>query len=126
MLNNPVYYEEFEEEFEELDECSLNEHISNYLTNVYKNVKSFETTGCTFNNDKLIVEGNINFNSGNIKKTNFEFIKEEKVFAGKNSDLCEGLSFTLEYSVKNKSIVTESFKYKYNIGENLVEGIIKK
>lgn len=130
MLNNPVYYEsiesEDEEEFEELDECSLNEHISGYLTNVYENVNAFEATSCAFENDKLIVEGNINFNSGNIKKTSFEFIKEDAAFVGKNKDLCEGLNFTLNYKVENKSIVTESFKYKYNIGENLVEGIIRK
>ena len=127
LVYNPIYRESLEEEeFEELDECSLNEHISGYLNNVYENVKSFETTSCAFENNKLIVEGNINFNSGNINKSKFEFIKEGNSFVGKNSALCEGLSFTLGYKVENKVIITESFKYKYNIGENLVEGIIKK
>ena len=126
LVYNPIYHEALEEEFEELDECSLNEHISGYLNNVYENVKSFETTNCAFENDKLIVEGNINFNSGNVNKSKFEFIKEDNSFVGKNNALCEGLSFTLNYKVENKVIITESFKYKYNIGENLVEGIIKK
>lgn len=126
LVYNPIYQEALEEEFEELDECTLNEHISGYLNNVYENVKSFEATNCSFENDKLIVEGNINFNSGNVNKSKFEFIKEDNSFVGKNSALCEGLSFTLNYKVENKVIITESFKYKYNIGENLVEGIVKK
>lgn len=129
MLNDPVYYESFEEDkddFEELDECSLNEHISGYLTNVYENVKSFEATNCSYENNKLMIEGNINFNSGSINSTKFEFIKENNSFVGENKDLCEGLNFTLNYINKNKTIVTESFKYKYTIGKNLVEGIIKK
>lgn len=126
LVYNPIYQESLEDEFEELDECSLNEHISSYLSNVYENVKSFEATNCAFENNKLIVEGNINFNSGNVKNSKFEFIKENNSFVGKNSTLCEGLSFTLNYKVENKVIITESFKYKYNIGENLVEGIIKK
>ena len=126
MLNNPVYYEEIEEEFEELDECSLNEHISKYLTNVYKNVKSFEATNCAYENNKLIVEGIIKFNSGSINKTKFEFLKESNAFIGENKDLCKGLNFTLNYTNKNKTIITESFKYKYNIGKKVVKGIIKK
>lgn len=118
MINNPVYYEEFdkEEEFngfedvEELDECSLNEHISNYLTNVYKNVKSFETTSCAFANNKLIVEGKINLKSGKIRSTLFEFTIKNRKLIGKNSLLNESTSYTLNYKLKNKTIITESFK----------------
>ena len=65
MLNNPIYYEAVEkdsnentdEDVEELDECSLNENVSNYLSNMYKNVKSFETTRCSLDQNKLIIEG---------------------------------------------------------------------
>lgn len=126
MLKNPIFYESFEDEFEDLDECSLNESVSKYLTNVYENVNSFEATDCSYDNNKLTVEGKIKFKSGTINDTKFEFNKDERGFVGKNEDLCEGLNFVLGYSVKDKVIYTESFSYKYNIGKNIVEGIIRK
>lgn len=118
MLNNPIYYEAVEkdsnentnEDVEELDECSLNENVSNYLSNMYKNVKSFETTRCSLDQNKLIIEGIINFNSGKNRTTKFTFIKEGKSYIGKNRTLNRDLNFTLDYKIKNKTIITESFR----------------
>lgn len=117
-----------EDDIDELDECSLNKHIDEYLKEVYSNVKSYETTGCELKEGKLIVEGKISFNSGKEKLTMFEFLPaycEGKLFfEGYNKDFSEDKAFTLNCSINEaKTLITESFGYKYKINENLVEGL---
>ena len=117
-----------EDDIDELDECSLNKHIDEYLHEVYSNVKSYETTGCELKEGKLIVEGKISFNSGKEKLTMFEFLPaycEGKLFfEGYNKDFSEDKAFTLNCSInESKTLITESFGYKYKINENLVEGL---
>ena len=117
-----------EDDIDELDECSLNKHIDEYLKEVYSNVKSYETTGCELKEGKLIVEGKISFNSGKEKLTMFEFLpaycEGNLFFEGHNKDFSEDKAFTLNCSInKSKTLVTESFGYKYKINENLVEGL---
>ena len=117
-----------EDDIDELDEDSLNKHIDEYLKEVYSNVKSYETTDCTLKEGKLIVEGKISFNSGKEKLTMFEFLPaycEGKLFfEGYNKDFSEDKAFTLNCSINEaKTLITESFGYKYKINENLVEGL---
>ena len=117
-----------EDDIDELDECSLNKHIDEYLKEVYSNVKSYETTDCSLKEGKLIVEGKISFNSGKEKLTMFEFLPaycEGKLFfEGYNKDFSEDKAFTLNCSInESKTLITESFGYKYKINENLVEGL---
>ena len=117
-----------EDDIDELDECSLNKHIDEYLKEVYSNVKSYETTGCELKEGKLIVEGKILFNSGKEKLTMFEFLpayrKGKLFFEGYNKDFSEGKAFTLNCSInKSKTLITESFGYKYKINKNLVKGL---
>ena len=117
-----------EDDIDELDECSLNKHIDEYLKEVYSNVKSYETTDCELKEGKLIVEGKISFNSGKEKLTMFEFLPaycEGKLFfEGYNKDFSEDKAFKLNCSInKSKTLITESFGYKYKINENLVEGL---
>ena len=117
-----------EDDIDELDECSLNKHIDEYLKEVYSNVKSYETTDCELKEGKLIVEGKISFNSGKEKLTMFEFLPaycEGKLFfEGYNKDFSEDKAFKLNCSInESKTLVTESFGYKYKINENLVEGL---
>lgn len=117
-----------EDDIDELDECSLNKHIDEYLKEVYSNVKSYETTGCELKEGKLIVEGKISFNSGKEKLTMFEFLPaycEGKLFfEGYNKDFSEDKAFKLNCSInESKTLITESFGYKYKINENLVEGL---
>ena len=117
-----------EDDVDELDECSLNKHIDEYLQEVYSNVKCFEATDCKLHEGKLIVEGKISFNSGKEKLTMFEFLPsycEGKLFfEGYNKDFSEDKAFTLNCSInESKTLITESFGYKYAIGENLVEGL---
>ena len=117
-----------EDDIDELDECSLNKHIDEYLKEVYSNVKSYETTDCELKEGKLIVEGKISFNSGKEKLTMFEFLPaycEGKLFfEGYNKDFSEDKAFKLNCSInESKTLITESFGYKYKINENLVEGL---
>ena len=117
-----------EDDIDELDEDSLNKHIDEYLKEVYSNVKSYETTGCELKKGKLIVEGKISFNSGKEKLTMFEFLPSycegNLFFEGYNKDFSEDKAFTLNCSInESKTLVTESFGYKYKINENLVEGL---
>ena len=125
----PIEEPEFnEEDIDDLDECSLNKHIDEYLKEVYSNVKSYETTNCELKEGKLFVEGKISFNSGKEKLTMFEFLPnycEGKLFfEGYNKDFSEDKAFTLNCSInESKTLITESFGYKYKINENLVEGL---
>ena len=117
-----------EDDIDELDECSLNKHIDGYLKEVYSNVKSYKTTDCKLKDGKLIVEGKISFNSGKEKLTMFEFLpaycEGNLFFEGYNKDFSEDKAFTLNCSInESKTLVTESFGYKYKINENLVEGL---
>ena len=117
-----------EDDIDELDESSLNKHIDEYLKEVYSNVKSYETTGCELKEGKLIVEGKISFNSGKEKLTMFEFLpaycEGNLFFEGYNKDFSKDKAFTLNCSInESKTLITESFGYKYKINENLVEGL---
>lgn len=117
-----------EDDIDELDEDSLNKHINGYLKEVYSNVKSYETTDCELKEGKLIVEGKISFNSGKEKLTMFEFLpaycEGNLFFEGYNKDFSEDKAFTLNCSInKAKTLITESFGYKYKINKNLVEGL---
>ena len=118
-------------EAEDLHEESLNKHISDYLTEVYANVKDFKTTECSIKGEGLIVEGTINFNSGNSRKTKFEFTESKDIVEGKiilegyNKDLAEDAHFTLTclFEDGGNTLLTESFGYKYTINNTLVEGL---
>ena len=117
-----------EDDIDELDEDSLNKHIDEYLKEVYSNVKSYETTGCELKEGKLFVEGKISFNSGKEKLTMFEFLpaycEGSLFFEGYNKDFSKDKAFTLNCSInESKTLITESFGYKYKINENLVKGL---
>lgn len=118
----------FEECVEELNEDSFNMHINDFLSEVYANVKSFETTSCQLKENKLIVEGQINFNSGNKKVTVFEFLPaygDGKLFLeGYNKDFSDEKAFTVECRInEEKELITEQICYKFKINETLVEGL---
>jgi len=113
---------------EDLNEEAFNTKISEFLTEVYSNVKSFTATECQLIEEKLVITGKIGFNSGNEKLTVFEFLPNygdgHLFFEGYNKDFSEDNAFTLNYSInESKELITESFGYKYKINETLVEGL---
>jgi len=115
------------DDVEELDEASLNSHINSFLKEVYSNVEYFEATNCNFT-DKLIIEGYIKFNSGITKQTVFEFLPAFEngnlFFEGINKEFSDEKAFRLNCSIntETKSLLTESFGYKYTVDNNTVEG----
>ena len=119
------------EKLEDLHEESLNKHISDYLTEVYANVKDFKATNCSFKGNTLVVEGIINFNSGKSRTTKFEFNESKNdelgkiILEGYNKELAEDSHFTLNCLLEDsgKCLVTEGFGYKYTINNTLVEGL---
>ena len=106
--------DEFEEEnFDELGE--------GYLKKVYENVNSYKTSSIKMNDNKLVVEGVINFKSGKNKKTSFVFeshvARGKRVkFIGENSQITTGRkAFTLEGKLSNKKFIGESLSYRYSV-----------
>ena len=115
------------ESVENLDEETFNSHVKDFLTEVYDNVQSYETTGCSLADNKLVVEGKISFKSGTTKLTVFEFLPaydEGKLFLeGYNKDFSEDKAFKLNFNLtEDKSIKTDSINYRFTINESLIEG----
>ena len=115
------------DEIEDFQEQLFNEHVTKYLNEVYSNVESFETTNCTLNENKFIVEGNIKFKSGKTKKMSFDFKAANKgLLEGYSKNIPVESKFTLKYNInKDKALVTESLAYKYKINGTEVSGETK-
>jgi len=125
ILDGPIFSESFEEA-EDLDEESINKHLTEYLTAVYSNVSGFEATGCSLNKNNLILEGKIKFNSGKEKSTKFIFESTDRGLVGSNKDFATHEAFRLSTKIKDKVIMTESLKYCYKVDGNLVKGDTQK
>ena len=116
----PADAEEMDFEIDEFDEDSMNELGESYLHNVYENVDSFKTSNISTTGNKLIIEGVINFKSGNSKKTGFIFEAKEATrdgkvkFMGENAHFSRGKrAFTLSGSLNEKKLMVESLTYNY-------------
>lgn len=110
---------------DDFDEGTFNELGESYLTKVYDNVKGFKTTSVSERNNKLVVEGIINFNSGKQKTTSFIFEAKDATRSGKvrfkglNEQISRGKkSFTLTGNIKNKKFISESLNYNYRGKDN--------
>lgn len=97
-----------DEEIEEFDEESFDEMGESFLRKVYSNVDKFSTTDATYNNGSLIVEGNIRFNSGKEKKT--QFIFENRKVTKRGRTMLEGYNTTFSKNLK-------AFKLKGTLSE---------
>lgn len=117
--------EESEEDFvdtdiDDFDEESFDDVVESYLKEAYGNVTSFKTRSITDNNNKLVIEGLIKFESGNSKKTSFIFeaadlTKSGKArFIGENKEISRGKkSFKLNGTLHEGKFITESLNYNY-------------
>lgn len=126
-----------DEESEDIDISDFEESLFNdlgqkYLTEVYDNIESFNTSNVYQDNknNKLIIEGSIKFKSGNTKKTSFIFEakdidKDRKVrFVGENQQITKGKkSFTLRGTLKEGKLLSESLTYNYRTRDNDGESI---
>lgn len=114
---------------DEFDEDSFDGLGESYLRRCYENVNGFKTTKVTCNENKLMVEGNISFKSGNTKKTNFIFEAKETsngkyMFEGYNEQINIGKNaFKLNCSLDNKKLISESLAYNYSSKNELNESV---
>lgn len=125
--------EEFDFEFDDIDEDGLDELGENYFNRVYENVQSFKTTSVAANDSNLIVEGIITFKSGTQKNTGFIFeakdvnTKGQVRFCGRNKHLAESMdAFSLIGTIDNKKLFVESLKYNYTVDSNTVRGVVRR
>ena len=126
-----IEFEETEEEndededFEDFDELSFNGLGESYLRECYENVVGFKTTGVSAENNKLMIEGIIKFDSGNIKETQFIFesVGDGK-YEGYNKQISRGnKTYKLNTSINNKKLVCESLNYNYRSKNELNESV---
>lgn len=108
------------DDLEDFNESTFNKICESYLRRVYENVNGFKCTRVKSSSGKLMVEGVINFVSGNTKQTTFEFSKPTVTKRGKV--ILEGLNKTftntqnayiLKGYVKDKEFISESMIYRY-------------
>ena len=108
-------------DFDEFDEETFDNIGESYLKKVYENVDSYKTSEVKLSKDnKIVIEGLIKFNSGNVKKTSFIFESKDMTKAGKlrfigeNCQISRGKkSFTLIGNLTDKKFISESLNYNY-------------
>lgn len=106
---------------DDFDEETFDELGESFLKGTYENVKGYKTESVKEQDDnKLVVEGLITFNSGKVKKTSFIFeakdiTKSGKVrFIGENCQLSRGKkSFTVAGKIQEGKFISESLNYNY-------------
>ena len=123
------------EDIDEVDDEALGECIRNSLKEVYENVSDFSVTNLKLNNNNFIVEGKIHFTSGSERATAYVFNEMKKakdnsgcMLRGFNEELDTSKSgeFKLYCKVNEGKMTPSKFAYRYNIENNLVEGLITK
>lgn len=115
--------EETIDDADEFVEESFNKLVSRYLTRVYENVNTYNTTSIKSRNNRYLVEGKINFKSGKSRNVKFLFESKGNELVGKNTKLSDnGPEFSIKGSVKDKKFITESLKYSNG---NKSKGIIR-
>ena len=124
--------EEIDYDVDDFDENEFDDLGESYLKNVYENVNSFKTSKVSQNDNQLIIEGVINFNSGKSKATKFVFeakdaTKSGKVrFIGENAQITRGKkAFTLAGTMSGSKFIAESLNYNYRVNSNRVYGTVK-
>lgn len=132
-LDNEPVEDEFDFDFDEIDEEGFDDLGESYLRKVYENVESFKTTSVSANEHALVVEGLITFASGTQKKTGFIFealdanSRGQLRFSGSNKHLAESTNaYSLVGRVDNKKLFVESLKYNYKVNEQSIRGLVRR
>lgn len=123
------------DDIEEVDDETLGECVKDSLKEVYENVSDFSVTNLKLNSNEFIVEGKIHFASGSERATAYVFNEMKKtkdnsdyILRGFNEELDASKTgeFKLYCKVNEGKMTPSKFAYKYNIENNLVEGLITK
>lgn len=111
---------------DEIDNESFNHAINSYLCETYDNVKSYEMTDGTIDeNGVILIEGTITFKSGKTLNTSFKFVGDGETtkgltkYKGMNESLTkDDNSFKLVCTKDKTKLVTESLVYNYLANDN--------
>ena len=111
---------------DEIDNESFNHAINSYLCETYDNVKSYEMTDGTIDeNGVILIEGTITFKSGKTLNTSFKFVDDGETtkgltkYKGMNESLAkDDNSFKLVCTKDKTKLVTESLVYNYLADDN--------
>lgn len=120
-----------EEEVTDIDMKTFDELGESFMKKVYSNVNKFITTSVKNTDDGIIVEGLIDYKSGNSKETVFKFnsacsLKERLILEGTNSTFSNSKRpFTIRGKLVNGKLVCESLTYRYTV-KSLNESTGKK
>ena len=123
--------DEDEEEVTDVDIETFDELGESFMKKVYSNVNKFITTSVKNTDDGIIVEGIIDYKSGNSKDTVFKFnnacsLKERLILEGTNSTFSNSKRpFTIRGKLVNGKLVCESLTYRYTV-KSLNESTGKK
>lgn len=111
---------EVEVDIDDFDDSAFDELGEKYMRRVYENVNSYETTSAKISDGKLVLEGVIEFSSGNKKKTSFVFeskniTKDGKVtFLGENKQISRGKkAFTVCGTLVEGKLSANKLGYDY-------------
>lgn len=104
------------EQLEELHEESLEQAIASTLVETYQNVSGYKLTGCEYTANDLVIEGTVQFKSGNTRNITHHFSEayEENgkiTLNGLSEKLGRDKTFTLTGNIDTttNSFITESF-----------------
>ncbi len=117
-------------DFDEFDEESFSGLGESYLKRCYENVNSFKMTNISATpKNEYLIEGVIEFDSGNKKNTQFVFSTKSNEngrvkLEGYNNQISKGKkTFKLNCSTDDKKLVCESLNYNYKGKNDLNESV---
>ena len=116
--------EAVEESLTDFDEVSFDNHVTKYLTEVYDNIESYSSTEGSITKDGILIEGIIKFKSGKEKPTTFKLsVEGNNKITGLNEAFdASNKIYDIEGKIENNTFITENINYRYNIGDQVVEG----
>lgn len=119
----PIEDEETEEPEFEYAEESFNQLFTKFLTDNYKNVKSFNLVESKLRNNNLVFEGVITFDNGNartitVKTDEFKLVEGTSRVKASCPLFGKSKAFVLEHMIKENKITATRMNYRYRTRVN--------
>jgi len=122
------------DDIDDIDEDSVDDVITEYLSDVYKNTDSFEIEECKAGDKQIFIEGIVKFKSGKSSKATFGFnkltgktvLEGTAIVGGKKiTESKKPLRMAYTLTEGHKCLKATSVAYNYAIGKTIVEGYTK-
>lgn len=120
------------EKLEDFDEVSFDTLVNKYFNKIYENVESYKTTNCKFEDNKVLIEGTLKFNSGKEKETTFILSEDKKNKSNVRFDCInesltnEPKAFSLVGKISNNTLMSESFSCNYKVNKLNEELLVRE